>query len=364
MNTIKKSSFSQQLLHWYDQRGRHDLPWRHDISPYRVWVSEIMLQQTQVSTTIPYFNRFMIEFPSIAALATADLNHVLHLWSGLGYYARARNLHKAAKIIHQQYNGKFPDVHLEVQQLPGIGRSTASAILAIAFNQPCAILDGNVKRVLSRLYAVSGWPGKTAVADTLWTYSEQLLPKQRCDDYTQALMDLGATICTPKDPQCQLCPVQLHCLAWQHQTVTLYPTPKPRKTIPKRHVTWIVITSKTKKAEAEQQILLVLRPASGIWGHLWCLPELENTASPKPAVKQLLGIEIDVGKTLPTFTHTFTHFQLHITPVMATVRKNADKMKTEQPTRWYNPNTNEKIGLAAPIQKLLNTLLKAELTDD
>ncbi len=254
------TDFQQNILTWFDQHGRKDLPWQKDISPYRVWLSEIMLQQTQVTTVIPYFNAFIEKFPDINTLANAPLDEVLHLWSGLGYYARARNLHKTAQLIAEL--GYFPDSLEALNKLPGIGLSTAGAILSIAFNKSHPILDGNVKRVLTRFKAVSGWSGDSGVNKQLWAISAQLTPKQRVADYTQAIMDLGATLCTRNKPKCDACPIKSFCIAKLTDTVALFPAPKPTKFIPTKKLTLLLLRN------IDHSILLEKRPPTGIWGGL------------------------------------------------------------------------------------------------
>ena len=226
------TAFSKKLLTWWDKSGRKDLPWQKNINPYRVWVSEIMLQQTQVTTVIPYFEKFMTKFPNVQSLAMANVDQVLHLWTGLGYYARARNLHKTAIIICEQYSARFPCDIDTMQSLPGIGRSTAAAILSIANGAHHAILDGNVKRVLTRLHTVDGWPGENKVMQQLWQLAEQYTPKKRVADYTQAIMDLGATLCTRSKPTCEQCPAQNQCLSFLQSRQTEFPNKKPKKQSP------------------------------------------------------------------------------------------------------------------------------------
>ena len=238
---MNSSSFQQNILAWFDQHGRKDLPWQQDITPYRVWLSETMLQQTQVATVIPYFNAFVEKFPTIECLAQAPIDEVLHRWSGLGYYARARNLHKTAQLIVEK--GRFPDTLDELIALPGIGLSTAGAILSIAFKKSHPILDGNVKRVLTRFKAVSGWPGNSQVNKELWAISAHLTPIERVADYTQAMMDLGATICTRSKPACEDCPLESHCLARITGTVSLLPTPKPAKTLPVKQLVFLLLSN-------------------------------------------------------------------------------------------------------------------------
>ena len=272
------SDFAERLLDWFDDHGRKDLPWQRGINPYRVWISEIMLQQTQVQTVIPYYERFMQSFPDLQSLADADIDAVLQHWSGLGYYARARNLHKAAGAIRDNFAGEFPTAFDDVVELPGIGQSTAGAILAIAGNQRHAILDGNVKRVLARHAAVAGWPGKTDVSKQLWALAEARTPQQRVADYTQAIMDLGATLCTRSKPNCAACPVASDCAARIADDVAAYPGRKPKKAKPLRQTTMVIAVNGAA-------VFLQRRPPVGIWGGLWSLPEV-----------------VDVGRLVPSDT--------------------------------------------------------------
>ena len=264
------SPFSDRLLAWFDDHGRKDLPWQHDITPYHVWLSEIMLQQTQVSTVIDYYNRFIKRYDNVQALAAADLDDVLALWTGLGYYARARNLYKATQIIVERHQGQLPSTIDELMALPGIGRSTAGAIMALGYHQRHAILDGNVKRVLTRYAAISGWPGKKDIEQKLWQLAEQLLPTHRVGSYIQAQMDLGATICTRSKPLCSQCPLITDCKAYLSGNPTQYPSSKPKKAIPQRQTYWLIVRTESGL------ILLEQRPNKGIWGGLWSFPEFES----------------------------------------------------------------------------------------
>lgn len=344
----KKNIFSKKLLSWYVKHGRHDLPWQQNRTLYRVWVSEIMLQQTQVATVIPYFERFMTHFPSIHALASASQDEVLHLWTGLGYYARARNLHKSAKIIRNEYANLFPEEFELVLALPGIGRSTAGAILAQALDQQHVILDGNVKRVLTRLYAIEGWPGKKDIENQLWDLAESLTPNKQLTDYTQAIMDLGATACARK-PNCSACPVTDLCLAHQQGNVTSYPTPKKRKVLPVKTAHMLVLQNKAG------EVLLQQRPASGIWGGLWSLPECpENETNNIPHwCEQRLGLLVNKHESQPIFRHTFSHFHLDITPISCQVKGPANLVMEAANGVWYNTQRPESLGLPAPVVKIL-----------
>ncbi len=343
-----EDSFAQRLLHWFDQYGRKDLPWQQDINPYRVWLSEIMLQQTQVSTVIPYYQRMSSAYPDVHALAAAPLDEVLHQWTGLGYYARARNLHKAAQIVSTEFDGVFPDSVEQLQALPGIGRSTAGAICAIAHNRHCPILDGNVKRVLARHHAIPGWPGKSAVANTLWNIAEDKTPVERTRDYTQAIMDLGATVCTRSKPACTQCPVNTDCRAFTLGETQLYPGKKVRKALPIRQVLLLIIRDK------QRQVLLQQRPPSGIWGGLWSFPECDNEAE-LVTLCQRFNIEINNYQLAKTLRHTFSHFHLDYTPVYIDAQS-ADTRIADSTQRWVVPTAHGEIGLPAPILTLLQAL--------
>ena len=367
---------SKRLLRWFDKHGRKDLPWQDNPTPYRVWISEIMLQQTQVVTVIPYYLRFMQRFPDIAALAAADLDEVLHLWTGLGYYARARNLHRAAAIVRDQHRGEFPRDFMTLQQLPGIGRSTAAAILALSHNQRHAILDGNVKRVLARYHGISGWPGEKRIEQQLWSFAESHLPAQRIRDYTQAIMDLGATLCTRRNTRCTMCPLVQDCVALMEHRVHEYPTRKPRKHLPVRSATLLLLRN------ADGGVLLEQRPPAGIWGGLWSLPECEHIhcAGIKRWCREHFGYHVDPLQLWPTQRHSFSHFHLDITPVLAEIKKISPRGRSRRPasrdtsaslhvamepraTVWYNINNPETRGLAAPVQRLLAKLSEKETHD-
>ncbi len=343
------AAFQQAVLDWFDQHGRHDLPWQQHLSPYRVWVSEIMLQQTQVSTVIPYYQRFMDSFPDVQQLAAAELDQVLHHWTGLGYYARARNLHKAARTVVEELDGEFPDTLEAMQQLPGIGRSTAGAILAISAGLAVPILDGNVKRVLARFAAVPGWSGKAPVLKRLWQLAEHYTPQQRVADYTQAMMDLGATLCTRSRPDCPRCPLSDHCLAYQSDSVPRYPEARPKKTLPLKE-TWMLLLR-----QGEQQVLLQQRPPSGIWGGLWCFPEFASEQLLRETAAQQ-GLVEQHGGQPPPFTHTFSHYQLRIFPRVMTATGPARAIHERAPSLWCDLKQPAEVGLAAPVKRLLGQL--------
>lgn len=343
-------SFATRLLDWFDNHGRKDLPWQKNITPYRVWLSEIMLQQTQVSTVIPYFQRFTAAYPNVKALANAPLDDVLHLWTGLGYYARARNLHKAANIVAKERNGKFPGNVEQLCELPGIGRSTAGAIVSIAFGQRATILDGNVKRVLARHGAISGWPGETSVHNALWDIAESFTPRERHGDYTQAIMDLGATLCTRTRPACDRCPVALDCRAAANGTQQQYPGKKAQKKLPVRHSLWLLVTNEAG------QFLLENRPPMGLWGGLWTFPEVSGKDDIPSRCKQL-GIRAESTEYLDTRRHTFSHFHLDFTPVIIRAAP-VSRINESQQHCWLDGGNLAGHGTPAPVKKLLT-----EMTD-
>ncbi|WP_341502994.1 A/G-specific adenine glycosylase [Gallaecimonas sp. GXIMD4217] len=343
-------SFSDKVVLWYHQYGRKTLPWQHDKTPYRVWVSEIMLQQTQVATVIPYYQRFMARFPDVTALADAPQDEVLHHWTGLGYYARARNLHKAAQVIRDRYQGRFPTGLDEVQALPGIGRSTAGAILSLSLGQPHPILDGNVKRVLARSFAVPGWPGQKKVQDELWALTESVTPKDEIQAFNQAMMDLGAMICTRSKPLCEQCPLEDDCLARAQGNPQDYPGKKPKKTLPVRESTLLLLKN-------DDRVLLYQRPPTGLWGGLWCFPEAKEDISGQ---LQALGLA-SLGETeLDTFRHTFSHFHLEISPLLIEVETSGTRLMEGAGELWYNLSQPQTVGLAAPTEKLLSQLAAKE----
>ena len=342
--------FSNRLIAWQKVHGRHDLPWQNTTDPYAIWVSEIMLQQTQVAAVIGYYAKFMQRFPTIQALANATQDEVLQHWSGLGYYSRARNLHNAAVTVMDAHGGEFPQDFETIQTLSGIGRSTAAAIASFAFNQVQTILDGNVKRVLARHFLVEGWTSSPKVENTLWQLAESLLPKQDMVAYTQGLMDLGATLCTRSKPKCTSCPLKDSCQALQQQRVHDLPTPKPRKVIPEKQITMLILRN-------GDEILLEKRPASGIWGGLWSFPEVDNNPENITSTLNKFGVSADISISLPKLTHAFTHFKLHIYPQTFQVLK--QNHQVNQPAHvWIS--INEAIGAAipTPIRKILLSLQK------
>jgi A/G-specific adenine glycosylase len=347
-----RDGIAPRLLAWHAEAGRHDLPWQKhpdiESTPYRVWVSEIMLQQTQVATVIPYYERFMARFPDARALADAPIDEVLHLWTGLGYYARARNLHRAAQIIRDRHGGRFPVTLDDAMELPGIGRSTAGAILAISTGARHPILDGNVKRVLARQYGVDGPIDDNATLDSLWKLADDNTPADRVAIYTQAIMDLGATLCTRAKPRCEACPLAAGCRARIEGRQAELPAGKRRKAARKLRRAIMLV------ARRESQVLLVQRPANGIWGGLWCLPEFtDRDAAASFAASELDRADV-VDAALPDIEHSFTHFDLIITPVVADCRGPIGV--GDGTNLWYDLVAPARVGLPAPIKALLGSL--------
>jgi len=380
------SSFASRLIAWQRQHGRHGLPWQ-GADVYRVWLSEIMLQQTQVATVIPYYQRFVASFPTVTSLAAASEEQVLTHWSGLGYYARGRNLHRAARLIAEKHRGEFPHQYEQILELPGIGRSTAAAICALAWHERRAILDGNVRRVLARFCGIAGWAGNKKVEERLWQQAEDLLPppcrgrvgegvetlltstpilafplkggrdvsvtkeqpatNDNIATYTQALMDMGATICTRSRPKCGDCPVQASCVAYQTNRVHKLPTPRPRKAVPERHAIFLLLMH-------GNDILLEKRPGSGIWGGLWCPPQFDDEAVARDWFVRN-GMTASEGERLATFTHTFTHFRLHITPLK--IELSHKPLRAAQPgSVWLDVEEALRAAIPTPVRKVLENL--------
>lgn len=344
---------STRLLAWYDRAGRRSLPWQQTRTAYRVWLSEIMLQQTQVAIVVLYFERFATRFPDVAAMAAADLDEVLHLWSGLGYYSRARNLHKAARMVATQHGGTVPADLDGLLSLPGIGRSTAGAILALTHDRPVAILDGNVKRVLARFHAVAGWPGKSAVLKQLWSLAEDHLPQRRARDYTQALMDLGAMVCTRQRPACAACPLASDCAAHRAGNTKDFPAPKPKRELPLRTTYFLVLE------RDDGAVLLERRPPSGIWGGLWCFPAVDNETDTAERAARLGFEAAVVSERLPPIAHGFTHFKLHIRPLRLSAREAAGVVRDRDDLVWYSGGDSPRIGLSKPVARLLKEIHSA-----
>ena len=346
--TAQDGGFAPALLAWYDRHGRKQLPWQAPRTPYRVWLSEIMLQQTQVATVIGYFQRFVDALPDLPSLAAAPVDQVLGLWSGLGYYSRARNLHKAAKLCVERHGGELPQDFDALAALPGIGRSTAGAILAQAFGQRRAILDGNVKRVLSRYHGVDGWPGSTATARTLWQHAEDNTPERRVADYTQAIMDLGATLCVRSRPRCGVCPVAGNCVALRENRTAELPTRKPPKQSPTRSTCMLILR------DADGRVLLQRRPDTGVWAELWSLPEAGDVDSAERTARRV-GATMTRTRTLDAFVHVFSHYRLAVTPLLAHAAP-LPRVAESDELRWYTPDEYLQLGLPAPVRRLLQSL--------
>jgi len=343
--------FSEAVLDWFERNGRKDLPWQREPSPYRVWVSEIMLQQTQVSVAAPYFERFLERFPTVSDLAEAPEDSLMALWSGLGYYARARNLQRAARLIRDRHAGAVPSTIEALLALPGIGRSTAGAILSLASDQRHPILDGNVKRVLARAFGVAGWPGQKAVLDELWALAERLTPKTRVGAYNQGMMDLGATLCTRHAPACDRCPVSEQCVARLGNRQAELPTPRPRRTIPERATLMLILVN------SSGETLLERRPKSGIWGGLWSLPEIPPAADPLDWCLVQLGVRPRRVEMRAGRRHTFTHFRLDIRVAYLELDTPPDGVGDDAGSRrWLCRADLDTLGIPAPVKSILDAL--------
>ncbi|MDO9282525.1 MAG: A/G-specific adenine glycosylase [Methylotenera sp.] len=344
------TDFASRLITWQKIHGRHDLPWQKTTDPYAIWVSEIMLQQTQVSAVVAYYSKFMMRFPTISTLAIATQDEVLQYWSGLGYYSRARNLHHAAQTIMHAHGGEFPQDFVAIQTLPGIGRSTAAAIASFAFNQVQTILDGNVKRVLTRHFAIAGWPGTPKIEKQLWTLAESLLPQTEMVAYTQGLMDLGATLCTRSKPKCGSCPLNNNCEAYKQNLVSTLPTPKPRKAIPEKQITMLILMH-------GNEVLLEKRPPTGVWGGLWSFPETEATDNFSAISHEKFGISVKIDQPLPILSHAFTHFKLHILPQPIQIAKRLTQTK-ESGQVWLSLEDAIDAAIPTPVRKILHALIQ------
>ncbi len=342
------SSFAARVVAWQRKHGRHDLPWQNTRDPYRIWLSEIMLQQTQVATVIPYYERFLAAFPDVGALARAPVDAVLAHWSGLGYYRRAHHLHAAAKAVVADHGGAFPRDAATIATLPGIGRSTAAAIASLAFGAREAILDGNVKRVLARHRGIEGWPGTPKVEAALWQEAVASLPERDADVYAQGLMDLGATLCTRTSPRCPACPVAADCVALRTGRVDELPSPRPRKALPQRAIRVLVI-------ERGGEILFEKRPDVGIWGGLWSLPEFALDADVETAIFQRFGARVTLAERLSPIRHGFTHFSLTLHPQRALAQRWPAHVAAPG-TLWLTPADAHDAALPAPIRTLVRTL--------
>lgn len=340
---MTQHDFAERVIAWHDRHGRHDLPWQRPATPYRVWISEIMLQQTRVETVRAYFERFVQRFPDVPTLAGAEADEVLAHWAGLGYYARARNLHRAARIVVEEHGGELPGELDALMALPGIGRSTAGAILSLARGQRHAILDGNVKRVLARHCGIEGWPGRSAVARELWAAAEARTPHRRVAAYNQALMDLGAGVCLRR-PRCGECPVAADCRARREGSTDRIPGAKPKRELPQRETLALVL-----QRASDGAILLERRPPEGIWGGLWSLPEFADAQALESWLATRFG-EPPESERLAPVEHAFTHFRLRIHPRRVRVT-NADAVADGGRHDWYSPD-NSPGGLPAPIRRI------------
>ena len=339
------ADFSTRIIAWQKGHGRHDLPWQNTRDPYRIWLSEIMLQQTQVATVIPYYTRFLEKFATLRDLATASEDEVLALWSGLGYYSRGRNLLRAAHIIAEKFRGEFPKAMDDILALPGIGQSTAAAISAFAFGERQAILDGNVKRVFARHFGMDGLPSEKKIQTNFWRVANAALPKKNIEAYTQGLMDLGATLCLRTRPLCLACPVEEHCVAKRDGRIQELPTPRPKKAVPEKSTTMLIIAH-------AGEVLLEKRPPTGVWAGMWCFPEVVNGASPRDVCRERYGLETKSLKSWSVLQHGFTHFKLSITPQPIVVQKKLPRA-SEPSFIWLSIDDALKAAIPKPVRELL-----------
>ena len=353
--TVDDDAIAPRLLAWFDVHGRHDLPWQRERTPYTVWVSEVMLQQTQVTTVVPFYLRFIARFPTVEALAAAPLDEVLKHWSGLGYYARARNLWSAARAVVERHGGRVPETFDDLHALPGIGRSTAGAILAQARGARFPILDGNAKRVLARHHAIAGWPGERDVQDALWALAERHTPRTRVADYTQAIMDLGATLCTRARPACTVCPLAETCAACRAGTQAAYPAPRPKRSRARRSVTVLVVE------DPDGCVLLARRPARGIWGGLYSFPELADGDTAAEWCARTLGASVAAERELTTIEHGFTHFDLDLAPRWLRLAASPRVVQDRDDLLWHRPSAAPAVGIPAPVAALFDSLSRDSL---
>ncbi len=343
------SKFAIRIITWQKVHGRHHLPWQNTQNPYAIWVSEIMLQQTQVSAVIGYYTKFMARFPNLEALAIATQDEVLEQWSGLGYYSRARNLHRTAQIIVDQHEGQFPQDFNAILALPGIGRSTAAAISSFAFHRPEPIMDGNVKRVFTRHFLITGWPSLPKIETQLWALADKLMPQNEIIAYTQGLMDLGATLCTRSKPKCSACPLNITCQAYAQDRVNELPTPKPRKILPEKQTTMLIFIH-------ENKVMLEKRPSSGIWGGLWSLPEMSMLENAIVVANNRFGLKTEVDNPLDIIRHVFTHFKLDITPQPLQVVGKPQLGEGSNQVVWMTINQAITAAIPTPVRKILIAL--------
>ena len=345
------SPIAGRIVDWHARHGRKHLPWQRDPTPYRVWVSEIMLQQTRVSVVIGYYERFMARFPNLAALAGATLDEVLGLWTGLGYYSRARNLHRAAAMVRDRHGGTMPRELDALVALPGIGLSTAGAILALSHGDRHPILDGNVKRVLCRYHGIDGWSGQSRVQRDLWALAERHTPREHVAAYTQAIMDLGATLCVRSRPLCAVCPLEADCAARREGSQARLPAPRPRRAVPQRETAFLVLRA------PHGALLLERRPPAGIWGGLWCFPECEPGADIEAACRSRFGVRPAGVTGLAPISHGFTHFKLDVHPILVDIEgDDATAVAEVGERRWFPPGVAGNLGLAAPVKRLIEQL--------
>ena len=348
-------TFSARIIEWQAAHGRHDMPWQRNRDPYAIWISEIMLQQTQVSAVTPYYLRFLDRFPSLAALARGTEDEVLKLWSGLGYYSRARNLYRAARQVAQDFGGEFPASRALIETLPGIGRSTAAAISVFAFGAAEPILDGNVKRVLARHFAIDGFPGERLIEKSMWQLAEALVPAMAIEPYTQGLMDLGATICTRSKPLCTRCPLAATCQARALDRINTLPAPRPRKSVPMRRTIMLVLRD-------GEDTLLEKRPPTGIWGGLWSFPEVVDVEAARALCRVRFGCEPLALTRLPILRHGFTHFSLDIEPVVIAVRRTKARVHESGGAMWLSLDEAKRAALPVPAKKIIALLFTEHAT--
>ena len=342
------NSFAGRVIEWQQLSGRHDLPWQRTRDPYRIWLSEIMLQQTQVAAVVPYYGRFLARFPDLARLAAAPEDDVLALWSGLGYYARARNLHSAARAIVQRHAGVFPSAFYDIVALPGIGRSTAGAISVFAFGVRQPILDGNVKRVFARTFGIAGFPGEKKIETAMWAQAAALLPPNNVQTYTQGLMDLGAGVCTRGRPRCEVCPLQDVCVARRDNRISELPTSRPKRPMPEKSTVMLIL-------QRDREVLLEKRPAPGIWGGLWSFPEIADLGDAARALYTRFGAQATSEGTLPDVNHGFTHYALTITPALLRVTRLEPRAHSPGHV-WLTPADAINAAVPAPVREILRRL--------
>lgn len=341
------TTFSDDLLEWAKRHGRHQLPWQNPLTPYRVWVSEIMLQQTQVTTVKAYFIKFMSHFPNLESLANAHIEEVLAVWSGLGYYSRAKNLHKAAKALLEHHDGAFPKTIDALSALPGIGKTTACAISSLSFNQPDAILDGNVKRILCRIYNLHEWPGTAKVQQKLWSLAQSLMPKKDCQQYTQAIMDLGALVCKPKSPLCAQCPVQSWCKSFELGQQATLPIKKPAKPKPTYAIYLLLLFNQ------KQQLLLEKRPDTGVWAKLWSLPQLNRNQQTNDIFFQEFKTNLEGLKSIKQFKHSFSHYHLDVVLKSIELPESLTKQIVMENRKWVELSALNGIGTPSIVNKCI-----------